>query len=494
MKDGDDARILLAEVLGQCVAVTAMICVGLIWALTEGWQLTLVGVGIAPTFAAAMTVQTILVTRYEERKRCSREAVSKSFYEVCHNGYQLLALVSTVCKTISNIRCIRTMSFESAFKARFDKATDDAFAVGVQGAFIGGSVYSIANALIYLAEALLFYVGAVLLSRGTYSYLQMVEVLNLVIFTVTIGSQLIASSTSPLGPLFLCSAKTYWPITAEKIAKSVQAMCGLNRLLTLSSDSDESRGLLRSSFKGPIIFDGVTFSYPERPDVVVLNQLSMKIACGECVAIVGPSGSGKSTIAAILQRLYEPNSGCISVGSNRRSLNEINVSHLRTHVSVVSQDHILFNTTIAENIAYGSDKISGHDIKQAAIAANVHDFIVSLPQHYNTRLGENNACISAGQAQRMQIARALARPSSVLILDECTSNLDPANEAAVVETILHAKVGRITIIITHNHSLMRICDRILVMHGGKIKEDGTYPVLMAHDGVFAQMAHSEEPS
>jgi ATP-binding cassette, subfamily B (MDR/TAP), member 1 len=283
------------------------------------------------------------------------------------------------------------------------------------------------------------------------------------------------------------------PPTAEKIAKSVQAASDFNRLLKLAPDSEESRGLLQPTIKGPIIFDQVSFAYPERPEVNVLNQLSMKIDDGECVALVGSSGSGKSTVAALLQRLYEPNSGRILIGSSgKRPLAQINVNYLRKHVAVVSQNPNLFDATIAENIAYGRGKVSLDEIKQAAMAANVHDFIMGLPLQYDTAIGENASLISGGQAQRLQIARALARPSRFLILDECTSSLDAANEAAVMDTIRRAKVGRTTIMITHKLKVMRLCDRILVMHGGELKEHGSYQTLMANNGVFAQLARSGE--
>jgi ATP-binding cassette subfamily B (MDR/TAP) protein 1 len=272
----------------------------------------------------------------------------------------------------------------------------------------------------------------------------------------------------------------------------VQAARDLNFLLKLSPNSDESRGLHQPPLKGTITLDRVSFSYPERPDARVLHRLSMKIADGECVAIVGSSGSGKSTIAALLQRLYEPESGRISIGSSKRALNEVNVHYLRKHVGVVSQNPNLFDATIAENIGYGRGKISEAEIRKAAMAANIHDFIMTLPQKYDTMVGENAALISAGQAQRLQIARAMARPSQILVFDESTSALDPANEAAVLQSIRNTKADRITIMITHKLSIMRMCDRILVLQGGEVKESGTYQVLMERNGVFAQLARSGE--
>ena len=177
IKDGDDARNLVSVVIGQCLVVSAMLGVGMIWALISGWQLTLAGVAIAPVFAGAMALQTGLVARCELRNKRAREQVAQCFYDA-----------------ISNIRAIRSMSFESAFRSRFEGAANEALLTGLRGAMVEGCTQGIASGLIYLAEALLFYVGAVLIANGSYTYLQMVEVLNLVVFSVTIGSQLMAFS------------------------------------------------------------------------------------------------------------------------------------------------------------------------------------------------------------------------------------------------------------------------------------------------------------
>lgn len=237
-------------------------------------------------------------------------------------------------------------------------------------------------------------------------------------------------------------------------------------------------------------FKDVCFSYPERPDVQVLTNLSMELRDGECVAIVGSSGSGKSTVASLLQRLYEPASGTITIGGHE--IRATDVHHLREHVAVVSQNPNLFDATIAENIAYGAGALASSDVERAARAAHAHDFITTLPSGYDTMVGENAALISGGQAQRIQIARALARPARVLILDECTSALDGANQAAVMETIQRAKVGRTTLMVTHKLPVMQMCDRIVVIADGRVAEEGTYENLVAKKGVFAQLARGGE--
>ncbi|EIN14636.1 P-loop containing nucleoside triphosphate hydrolase protein [Punctularia strigosozonata HHB-11173 SS5] len=453
VKDGEDARNLISTAIGQFFVVTAMLGVGLVWALVQGWQLTLVGLAIAPVFAGCMALQARLVGNCELRNKRAREDVAKVYYD-----------------SISNIRGIRAMAFESVFERQFDTAASRAMTVGVRGAFVEGCSFGVASSLIYLAEALLFYVGALLIANGTYTYLRMVETLNLVVFTVSIGGQLMAFT--------------------NKIPKSIQATRDFDRLLQLSSDTDEAHGTLRPPIMGTVTFKNVSFEYPERPDVPVIRDLNLQLKDSECVAIVGASGSGKSTLAALLQRLYEPGTGSISIGPNK--LVETDVTFLREHVSVVSQNPNLFDATIAENIAYGNKSLSTIDIRRAAKAANVHEFIMTLPKGYETMVGENAALISGGQAQRIAIARALARPAKILILDECTSALDPENQRIVIDTIRKARKGRTTLMVTHKLPVMMMCHRIVVVQDGRVIEEGTYDSLMQRHGVFAQLASGGE--
>ncbi|TFK71455.1 P-loop containing nucleoside triphosphate hydrolase protein [Pluteus cervinus] len=453
VKDADDARNLVGIVMGQCLVVVTMLGLGLVWALVRGWQLTLVGFCLAPVFGVVLSIQSGKCAKVEATNKRAREDVAKQYYE-----------------TISNIRGIRCMAFETVFQGHFDAAADRALKTGKQGAFIEGASYGLSCGLVYFAEAMLFYIGAILIARGTYTYLQMVQVLNLVVFTVSIGSQLMAFT--------------------QKIAKAVIATNDFLRLLNLSVENDEARGVLKPAIDGPISFHNVQFSYPERPEAPVLKNIDLEIAAGECVAIVGASGSGKSTIASLLQRLYEPTSGVISV--NHTDLRSTDIHHLRHNVSVVSQNPVLFDASIAENISYGNKDISQSDIRTAAKAANVHDFIMELPNGYDTQVGENASLISGGQAQRLSIARALARPSKILILDECTSALDSVNQAVVMDTIRHAKNGRTTVMVTHKLQVMQMCDRILVVEEGEIKEHGSYEELMERKGVFASLASGGE--
>ncbi|KAF9564020.1 P-loop containing nucleoside triphosphate hydrolase protein [Agrocybe pediades] len=480
VRDGDDARDLLSVVWGQFCVVAAMLSIGLLWAMIQGWQLTLAGFAIAPVFAGAMALQTALVANCEVRNKRAREEVARGFYE-----------------SILHVRSIRSMGFEGVFRKRYDDSVEKALRTGVKGAMVEGCTYGVASALIYLAEALLFYVGAVLVGRGLYTYLQMVQVLNLVVFSVTIGSQLMAFT--------------------QRIAKCVQAAADFNHLLNLpTANTHESRGSLKPSLTNnqwAIHFENVSFAYPSRPTQTVLKNVNLTIRPGECVALVGASGSGKSTIASLVQRLYEPSEGRITLGDEKAtSLDSVDVKWLRSHVGVVSQHPDLFDASVKENIRYGAlaapppysefDEpiITDDQVVAASRAALLHDFVLSLPQGYDTYLGENAALISGGQAQRLMIARALARKEGkLLVLDECTSALDNENQANVVETIRGLRDDdqgrRTTVMITHKLEVMQMCDRIVVLQDGKIVEQGTYEELMSasdNEGVFKNLARAGE--
>lgn len=327
-----------------------------------------------------------------------------------------------------------------------------------------------------------------LVANGTYTYLQMVQVLNLLVFSVSIAAQMMVFGKLSVAHLYTIQNSSY--IAVDKIAKSAQAARDMHKVLSLRTNTQESQGSLCPTIRGRVTFRNVTFAYPQRPDVPVIKNVSFELKEGECIAIVGSSGSGKSTLAALLQRLYEPSDGTILVG--KTNIASTDVTWLREHISVVSQRPHLFDTTIHENIAYGASEFPFAQVRRAAKAANVHEFVMSLPKDYNTCVGENASLISGGQAQRLQIARALVRPCNILVLDECTSALDAANEAAVMETIQRVKVGRTTVLITHKLPLMRMCDRILVMHEGTVVEQGTYESLMVQRGSFYKLANAGE--
>lgn len=260
--------------------------------------------------------------------------------------------------------------------------------------------------------------------------------------------------------------------------------------MDLDTVTDESKGDLRFPVEGRLTFDHVQFAYPAQPEALVLRDISFQVDQGECVAVVGPSGCGKSTIASLIQRLYEPTGGSIRV--NKHAIAGADVRYLREHIAVVSQHPALFDASVTENILFGSTRTTLEEVQNAAKAAQMHDWVMSQERGYETMLGEGAALISGGQAQRLQIARALVRQANILIMDEATSALDPANQDAIMDTVLNIKQDRITLVVTHKLAVMQRCDRILVVQDGVIAEEGPYQELMNRRGAFFSIASAGE--
>ncbi|KAL6081798.1 hypothetical protein STEG23_030119, partial [Scotinomys teguina] len=222
----------------------------------------------------------------------------------------------------------------------------------------------------------------------------------------------------------------------------------------------------------------------------ILKGLSLKIKSGETVALVGPSGSGKTTTVQLLQRLYDPEEGCITIDEN--DIRAQNVRHYREHIGVVSQEPVLFETTIGNNIKLGREGVSEEEMEQAAREANAYDFIAAFPKKFNTLVGEKGAQMSGGQKQRIAIARALVRNPKILILDEATSALDTESESVVQTALERASKGRTTIVVAHRLSTIRGADLIVMMKDGMVAEKGTHAELMAKQGLYYSLAMAQD--
>lgn len=239
-------------------------------------------------------------------------------------------------------------------------------------------------------------------------------------------------------------------------------------------------------WQGRIAFDQVRFNYPTAPDKVALNDLSFTVAPGERIAIVGPSGAGKSTIFALLLRFYDVASGAISLdGVDVRALDPRDLRHA---IALAPQDPAVFGLSVAENIAYGRETSPREAIMAAAKRAQAHDFIMALPQGYDTMLGERGATLSGGQRQRLAIARAILADAPVLLLDEATSALDAENEAAVQAALHDVMSGRTSIVIAHRLATVLEADRIIVLDEGRVVEEGNHASLIAAGGLYARLA------
>ncbi|KAB0339976.1 hypothetical protein FD754_023504 [Muntiacus muntjak] len=250
-------------------------------------------------------------------------------------------------------------------------------------------------------------------------------------------------------------------------------------------DNFSERGHKPDNIKGNLEFKDVHFSYPARPDVKILKGLNLRVESGQTVALVGNSGYGKSTVVQLVQRLYDPD--IIIDGQDIRTFN---VKYLREIIGVVSQEPVLFATTIAENIRYGRGSVTMDEIKQAVKEANAYEFIMRLPQKFDTLVGERGVQLSGGQKQRIAIARALVRNPKILLLDEATSALDTESEAEVQAALDKAREGRTTIVIAHRLSTIRNADVIAGFDEGVIVEQGSHRELMKKEGVYFRLVNT----
>ncbi len=321
-------------------------------------------------------------------------------------------------------------------------------------------------------------------------------ILSSVIAVLWIGASNVLDGTMSAGTLsqfllYAVFAAGAFGSLSEVWGELTQAAGSAERLVELLGKSPDvptpaNAKDLPEDVKGNIEFSAVGFSYPTRPDTKALDDVSVNIKSGETVAIVGSSGSGKTTFFNLLLRFYDPQTGSIKLDG--LNLTDLDPEALRKQFALVPQETAIFAASVEDNIAYGSGEHTEKQIREAAIAANAHEFIEKLDKGYDTVLGERGVTLSGGQRQRLSLARAILRDAPILLLDEATSALDAESERLVQDALERLMKDRTTLVIAHRLATVKQADRILVMEAGKIVEEGSHKSLVAKKGIYAGLA------
>jgi ATP-binding cassette, subfamily B, bacterial len=371
-------------------------------------------------------------------------------------------------ESLSQVRVLQAFTHERAASARFASAVERAFGAAKARTKARAGLTALAIFLVFASVVGILWYGAQDVLAGTMTGGRLGQFVLYAVFA--------AAATGELSEVW------------GEINQAAGAAERLGELLAVQSaiKSPSQPVPLPEPSRGEIAFRDVTFHYPSRPAISALNGVSFWAKKGERVAIVGPSGAGKTTIFALLLRFYDPQKGTVSVDGV--PVNQADLHELRARFAIVPQEPALFADTVAANIGYGVGEASLSEIEKAARAAFAHDFIVALPQGYDTMLGEGGVTLSSGQRQRIAIARAVLRDAPILLLDEATSALDSESETLVQRALDAIMQGRTTLVIAHRLATVTRADRILVFDQGRLVEEGTHQSLLGNGGIYARLS------
>lgn len=456
MNDARDMRSLVSELLDVLSSVVVLLLLGMVWALVCGWKLALVGISMIPLFFVITALYSGLLQSAENLYKTS-----------------IAELETHVHESISGFTTIKCFQLQAYFKSCFLHRASNISRLASSRALWTGFGVSVSNVVTYASQSILLYYGLRLVGKGEYNSGQMMEIFTLLVFTLATASDLLTR--------------------IPDISRAQRAATYLVGLMKLEPCELEQRGDKRTDISGdeksPLIrFQNISFSYDQS---FALRHVSLDIFQNETIALVGESGSGKSTLVSLLLRLYAADHGSVIMGGC--DIMDLSVDWIRQNVSVVPQHVSFFEGSIRDNLMYGiKNPVSDSDIQQALAMANIDHFVHSLPDGLNTKVGTGStALISGGQSQRISIARALLRHPRILILDECTSALDPENTQAIANLVSRNFMpdpSLTTILITHDESMMRIPGlKIACLESGGIAELGSYDELLKRQGIFRRL-------
>ncbi|KAI5331896.1 hypothetical protein L3X38_022022 [Prunus dulcis] len=450
--DASTLKSLVGDALALLVQNIATILAGLIIGFTANWKLALLILAVSPLLILQGTLQTKFLKGFSADAKLMYEEAS----QVANDA-------------IGSIRTVASFCSEKKVMDAYQKKCDAPMKQGVRLGVVSGAGFGFSFFLMFCTNALIFYVGAVLVKHGQATFEQVFKVF----FALTMSAMGVSQATG----------------MAPDSNKAKDSAASIFQILESKPkiDSSSDKGTTLSTLVGEIELEHVSFKYPTRPDVQIFRDICLKMPSGKTVALVGESGSGKSTVIGLIERFYDPDSGHVLLDG--MDIQKFKLNWLRQQIGLVGQEPVLFNESIRDNIAYGKQgDVTEEEIIVATKAANAHNFISSLPQGYDTSVGERGVQLSGGQKQRIAIARAILKDPKILLLDEATSALDAESERIVQDALDSVIVNRTTVVVAHRLTTIKGADIIAVVKNGVIAEKGSHEFLMKiTDGAYASL-------